>query len=133
MSSDAGVDDQEGALRQGIAAFAAYPLLVESRVVGVMAIFARRPLSDAILTGVAAIADLIALGIERHRGDDARRLLSAIVEASDDAIVSETLNGAIVSWNAGAERLYGYTAREAIGRHLSLVAPESRARNRPPS
>ena len=124
---DGGVDDQEGASREGIVAFAAYPLLVGPRVVGVMAIFASRVLSDAILTGVAAVADLIALGIERHRGDDARRLLASIVEGSDDAIFSKTLDGTIVSWNAGAERLYGYAASEAVGRHASLLAPENRA------
>jgi PAS domain S-box-containing protein len=127
VAGDTEFDECEGAKRAGIAAFAAYPLLVESRVVGVMAIFARRPLPDAILTGVAAIADLIALGIERHRGDDARRLLSAIVEASGDAIIRKTMDGTIVSWNAGAERLYGYPASEAIGRHISVLAPRSRA------
>ena len=63
----------------------------------------------------------------RMRAYDALRRLSSIVQYSDDAIISETLDGTILSWNAGATRLYGYEAEEVIGRPITLLAPEERA------
>lgn len=53
-------------------------------------------------------------------------LLAAIVESSDDAIFAKTLDGTILTWNPAAERLYGYTAEEAVGQSVSLLLPEGR-------
>jgi len=54
-----------------------------------------------------------------------RVLLASIVEHSDDAIISKTLDGIILNWNSAAERIYGYSAQELIGQHISVLAPAS--------
>jgi PAS domain S-box-containing protein len=56
----------------------------------------------------------------------AARLLASIVESSNDAIISKSLDGIIQSWNAAAERLFGFTAEQAVGRHISLIIPADR-------
>ncbi len=60
---------------------------------------------------------------ERTRAERTRAELAAIVESSSDAIIGQTLDGVITSWNAGATRVYGYTAEEVLGRNVSLLAP----------
>jgi PAS domain S-box-containing protein len=61
--------------------------------------------------------------IERKRGEDARSRPAAIVESSLDAIIGMSLEGLIVSWNPGAERIFGYAFEEVIGRYISMLAP----------
>ena len=56
-----------------------------------------------------------------------RGLLSALLEMSDDAIVGRSLDGAVMSWNQGAERLFGYTSAEVIGRPMAVILPDDRA------
>ena len=64
---------------------------------------------------------------ERKRTEAARALLAAVVEFSDDAIITKTLDGIVTSWNAGAEKIFGYSAREMIGQPVSLLIPPEAA------
>jgi PAS domain S-box-containing protein len=73
--------------------------------------------------GASKVARDITLRLQR---DELRARLASIVQSSDDAIVGKTLDGVIASWNEGAERLFGYTAEEAVGQPIFLIIPEDR-------
>jgi PAS domain S-box-containing protein len=103
----------------------------EERAVEMM----RAGASDYLLKGsLARLAPVVerelreAVNRRAHRrAQEAVARLAAIVESSDDAIISETLDGLIISWNPAAERLFGWAAAEAIGRHISFIVSPDQA------
>ena len=81
------------------------------------------PLHDASGAFVGAVNMLIDMS-EHRRAEHVSHRLAAIVETSDDAIISKDLNGVIATWNKGAERLFGYLEQEAIGKPITMLIPE---------
>ena len=68
---------------------------------------------------------------DRRQAEAISAYLASIVQSCDDAIIGKTLDGIVVSWNAGAERLYGYSVEEVIGRSISLLIPSYRPEELP--
>jgi two-component system sensor histidine kinase/response regulator len=79
------------------------------------------------MKGVVPDRRLTSESLELHpemaKDEQARAFLASIVESSDDSIIGTDLEGTILSWNGGAERLWGYSAEEAIGQHITLLFP----------
>jgi PAS domain S-box-containing protein len=88
------------------------------------------PLRDAagrIVGGINMLVDIT----ERKQAEEARARLAAIVESSDDAIVSKDLSGIIQTWNKGAERIFGYTPEDAVGQPITMIIPPDRLDEEP--
>jgi PAS domain S-box-containing protein len=83
------------------------------------------PLRDASGKLIGAVNMLVAIS-ERKDADEARAYLAAIIESTDDAIVSKTLEGVVTSWNKGAEAMFGYTAEEMVGQPITRLFPPDR-------
>ena len=123
---DSLVHDQEWAQREGMVAFAGYPLILGNELYGVMALFARKPLSDTTIAALEAVANQLALGIERKRAEEAlaesNALLRGVLDGSTQVgIVATDGEGLITVFNTGAERMFGYAAEEMIGRQTPAI------------
>src|SRR6476619_4803877 len=88
------------------------------------------PLYDVSGTLIGAVNMLVDITDRKHADVHAQRLAS-IVQSSDDAIISKDLNGIITSWNGGADRLFGYTAEEVIGKPITILIPGDRMDEEP--
>lgn len=129
---DPRVGDQEWARREGLVAFAGYPLLAQDQVVGVMALFARQPLNDATLQVIATAANGLALAIQRHQAEVALRAsearLRALVQSLDDIVFELDDQGTYINVWAGEEGLLVRPRAEYVGRRITDVLGEATGR-----
>jgi PAS domain-containing protein len=114
---DPRIGDQKWAKREGMVAFAGYPLLVGDRLVGVCALFARHTLTDTILQALASISNNIALGIERHRTAEelraSQKKFQDLFESTHDAMmISEPPSWKFTSGNPAAVKMFGAKSEE---------------------
>ena len=115
---DPRVGDQEWAKREGMVAFAGFPLLVQDRLVGVMAMFARHPFTGFVHQALAAVADGIAVGIERKRAEEAlarsETTYRSLVEDSPFGIFRSTPDGRLLAVNPALVSILGYDSEAEL-------------------
>lgn len=129
---DPRVHEQAWARREGMVAFAGYPLIVEARLVGVMALFAQHPLTAATLEALASIAAAIGQGIERQRTETLLREREAayrgVFEATSDGLLISDFAGRILTANPAAGAIFDHDATAWPALALAdLIAPDDAA------
>ncbi|MDP9122252.1 MAG: PAS domain S-box protein, partial [Acidobacteriota bacterium] len=123
-ASDPRVSDQAWAKREGMVAFAGYPLTLEDRLVGVLALFARHRLTPAALQVLASVADEIALAIEQKRREQEVAQLVAVVEESADFIGLAHLDGRTFFVNRAGREMVGLNGPDGPDRPVSFIGPK---------
>ena len=131
--ADLPADLKQTVRAEGIAAVAFIPLLQNRRLLGKFMAYYDAPhdFSSEELEVAVTLARQLGFGLERMQAERAAQHLAAIVESSEDAIISKSLEGVILSWNSGAQRIFGYTAAEAVGRPVNMLIPEDRRNEEP--
>ncbi len=132
VSADSRIGDQDWARREGIVAFAGYPLAAEDRLVGVVGVFARHRLSEITLEAVGSVANQMALGIERKQAEEAMKeqeeRIHLLLDSTAEAVCGIDLHGNCTFANRACARLLGYAdSSQLVGKHMHTLMHHSRA------
>ena len=113
---------------EGFESVTLIPLRSGGETIGLLQLNDRRKnkIQPGLVPFLEEIGSTIGIALKRKQGEQLAQRLAAIVESSEDAIIGTDLTGTITSWNAGAQRLYGYTADEAIGARTVMLVPSER-------
>lgn len=109
----------------GVRGVFGFPVMIGDRVIAVMEFFSPETMTPdpQLLMMVGNIGSQLGRLMERSQAQEEQARQAAIVEASSDAIIGKSLDGTIMTWNKGAEHVYGYAAAEVIGREMSMLIP----------
>eukprot|EP00913_Durusdinium_trenchii_P010940 g10269.t1 len=119
---------RQAAMDVGVRGAFGFPVVCDSEVVAILEFFHKDAIrrDPSLLILMRSIGRELGRIVERRAAMEKQTLLATIVETSNDAIISKSIDGTILSWNAGAEQIYGFSADEAIGRPIRIIIPESR-------
>jgi PAS domain S-box-containing protein len=119
---------KEAVRSEGIGALTFIPLKEADALIGKFMAYHDAPhvFVDSEINAGLTIARQLVFALERQRAAEAAQRLVTIVESSDDAIISKNLDGVIQTWNRGAQCIFGYTAEEIVGKHVTVLMPPER-------
>jgi PAS domain S-box-containing protein len=121
LVTDPDIIDKEWVVRERMSGFIGFPLFVEGRLVGVMAMFTRNKLPVDATELMGCVADTVAQGIVRKQTEEKVADQAALLEKSQDAIVVIDLNQRCTYWNQSAEKLYGWADQNIYGQRIEQV------------
>lgn len=110
----------------GLSGVFGYPVIVDGDAVAVLEFLTAEEVAPdpQLLMQVGSLSAHLGRMMEQHRWEQERLRLAAIVDSSYDAIIGKDAHGRIISWNKGAEQVYGYSAEEAVGQTIQIILPE---------
>jgi PAS domain S-box-containing protein len=128
VQEDERVGDKEWARREGLVSFAGYPLVVEGRLVGVVAMFARGALEQDTIEALESIAPAVAQGVERKQAEEKLReseeRFRTVAESASDAIITIDEESRILFVNRATEKIFGHAGPSLVGQSLTMLMPD---------